>query len=424
MNTFGDLLFTHKYSSGPSLRETDKMVTKMGANFKFIHCADLHLGSRFPGISAKDPVLGKRLTESVFRSFEKIVDTAISENVDLMVISGDIFDEENETPSTRYRFAKELERLRIPCMISLGNHDHKRSWEESIPFPENAYVFPSEPTRKIIEIDGEKIELLGRSFPSRHTSENLAASLKGSVNMFTVAVVHCDLDSVSDDDYAPCKLSDLLGKNVDYWALGHIHKRSEVYSSPHIIYPGNIQGRNSKESGEKGAYLVTVSNNSVAKSRFIPTQDILWQDLVINIEGKDLFAVINEIRNKTKKGSILSLRMTGKGDIDAVLRLDPACFSDQVSAATGCIVSSLALQTFPSMDLVVLAHGNNLAANIIRAADRISVMERPELIDTICRTRASAEIRYVFENMSDEELTSLVTDAEMLILEKLSEGSR
>jgi DNA repair exonuclease len=396
----------------------------MGANLKFIHCADLHLGSRFLGITAKDPALGKRLTESVFRSFERIIDIAISENVDLVVISGDVFDEENETPSTRYRFAKELERLRIPCIISLGNHDHKRSWEESIPFPENVYVFPSEPTRKILEIDGEKIELLGRSFPSRHTSENLAASLKGSVDMFTVAVVHCDLDSVSDNDYAPCKLSDLLGKNVDYWALGHIHKRSEVYSSPHVVYPGNIQGRNPKESGEKGAYLVTVSNNSVSKLRFMPTQNILWQDLVVDIEGKDLFAVIDEIRNKTKKGSILSLSMVGKGEIDAILRLDPAGFSDRVSTAAGCMVSSLELHTLPPMDLDALTEGNDLAANIVRTANRISTMERTELINTICRTRTSAEIRYVFENMSDEELRSLVTDAEMLVLEKLSEGSR
>jgi len=400
------------------------MVTKMGTNFKFIHCADLHLGSRFPGISAKDPALGKRLTESVFRSFEKIIDTAISEKVDLVVISGDVFDEENETPSTRYRFAKELERLKIPCVISLGNHDHKRSWEESIPFPENVYVFPSEPARKIIEINGEKIELLGRSFPSRHTSENLAASLKGSVDMFTIAVVHCDLDSISENSYAPCKLSDLLGKNVDYWALGHIHKRSEVYSSPHVIYPGNIQGRNSKESGEKGAYLVTVSNNSISKLRFVPTQDILWQDLVISIEGKDLFSVVDEIKNKTKKGSILSLEMTGKGELDAVLRLDPAGFSDRISTITECIVSSLDLHTLPSKDLDVLAQGNDLAANIIRTADRISMMDRTELIDTVCQTRTSAEIRYVFESMSDEELRSLVTDAEMLILEKLSEESR
>jgi len=396
----------------------------MGTNFRFIHCADLHLGSRFSGISAKDPALGKRLTESVFRSFERIVDTAISENVDLMVISGDVFDEENETPSTRYRFAKELERLKIPCMISLGNHDHKRSWEKSIPFPENVYVFPSEPTRRMLDVNGEKVELLGRSFPSRHTSENLAASLKGSVEMFTIAVVHCDLDSVSDEGYAPCKLSDLLGKNVDYWALGHIHKRSELYSSPHVIYPGNIQGRNPKESGEKGAYLVTVSNNSVSKLRFIPTQDILWQDLVIDIGGKDLFTVIDEIRNKAKKGSVLSLSMIGKGEIDAVLRLDPAGFSDRISAATGCMVSSIDLRTLPPMDLYALAEGNHLAANIIGTAKRISMMERTELIDTICRTKASAEIRYVFENMSDNELISLVTNAEMLILEKLSEGSR
>ena len=396
----------------------------MRTDLKFIHCSDLHLGSRFSGISAKRPELGRKLTESIFTSFKRIIDIAISEDVDFIVISGDVFDEENESPSTRYRFAKEMERLRIPCMISLGNHDYKRSWEESIPFPDNVFVFPPKPTRKILDIREKKIEVLGRSFSSAHTSENLAASLKGSFDMFSIAVVHCGLDSAYDDDYAPCKLSDLLGKNIDYWALGHIHKRSEVYSTPHIVYPGNIQGRNPKESGEKGAYVVTVSNNFVSDLRFVPTQDIVWDDLEINISGKDLFSVIREIKSKAKKDSILTLNMTGKGEMDAVLRLDPVGFSDQVSASTGCLVSSLILNTSPPIDLEVIAGGNDLAASIVKKANIISEMEKSELIDAMCNTRTSADIRYVFEYLTEKELQSLVKDAEMLLLEKLMEGSK
>ena len=47
-------------------------------------------------------------------------------------------------------------------------------------------------------------------------------------------------------------VKDLYEKQFDYWALGHIHKRTILSEDPPIIYPGNIQGRNKKEIGVKG----------------------------------------------------------------------------------------------------------------------------------------------------------------------------
>ena len=75
----------------------------MGAHFRFVHCADLHLGSRFKGVSVRDPAMGERMTESVFESFGRIVDLARSEKADFMVIAGDAFDESTITPATRHR---------------------------------------------------------------------------------------------------------------------------------------------------------------------------------------------------------------------------------------------------------------------------------------------------------------------------------
>ena len=395
----------------------------MGADLKFIHCSDLHLGRRFTGVSDSDPALGKRLRESTFISFKRIVDLAISEKADLMVISGDIFDEENETPSTRHRFASELERLKMPCFISLGNHDFKRSWEQSIPYPPNVHVFSGTPESVRISINGNTVEIVGRSFSSKHTTENLAASLKGSPDLFTIAVVHCSADQGSDDDrYAPCKHTDLLGKNVDYWALGHIHKRSVLYENPHIVYSGNIQGTSSKESGEKGAYVVNVRNGSVSNLKFIPTQDILWQDISADITGKTLDRLLKEIVSESKKGSILSLRIKGRGDeLDRSLRLHTKEFTEQLSALSDCVVSSIDIGTRPEIEVSKLEK-NDLIYRIAEVSEVLSKLPREELIHKICSAKTSSDIRSVFEKMSDEELHSMITDAEMMIIEKLSEG--
>lgn len=84
------------------------------------------------------------MTESVFRSFSRIVDLAISEKVDFVVIAGDAFDEFTITPATRHRFASELARMEVPCFIARGNHDPQVAWAASIPYPPNVHEFGTE----------------------------------------------------------------------------------------------------------------------------------------------------------------------------------------------------------------------------------------------------------------------------------------
>ncbi|MBO6083584.1 MAG: DNA repair exonuclease, partial [Candidatus Methanomethylophilaceae archaeon] len=166
----------------------------MSAPIRFIHCADLHLGSRFVGISTDDAELGKRMRFSTFNALDEIVNKAMHEAVDFIVFSGDIFDESNETPYTRQKFADAVARAGIPCYIAYGNHDYKRRWEDSIPLPPNAYVFGSEPEKmfyppKAME---PQIELIGISYHKRTVYEDLTRNFKGSSDKFTIGVVHCD----------------------------------------------------------------------------------------------------------------------------------------------------------------------------------------------------------------------------------------
>jgi DNA repair exonuclease SbcCD nuclease subunit len=242
--------------------------------------------------------------------------------------------------------------------------------------------------------------------------------------MFTIAIVHCDLDPTADSPYAPCSLSEIVNNNVDYWALGHIHERIVAHERPHVVYPGNIQGRNPKESGDKGAYVITVSNGTVSELRFVPTHDILWTDVEADISGKDLNALIRSIKNASKPGSIISLKITGRGELDAVLRLHPEETSTQVASATGCIISSMELFTGPAVDMNAISKNNGFISKTVEASKNIESLSRDDIISVICSTRPSADIRNIFEGMSDEELRLIVHDAEMFLIEKLTEASR
>ena len=73
------------------------------------------------------------------------------------------------------------------------------------------------------------------------------------------------------------------GHNIDYWALGHKHNAQIISKDPYIVYPGNTQGRNSRETGEKGAFIVTVSGRKVLRTEFFETSQIVWKDVNVQI---------------------------------------------------------------------------------------------------------------------------------------------
>ena len=396
----------------------------MSASFRFIHCADLHLGSSFSGMSSSDAELGERMRDSLFDALGAIVSKAKEEKVDFVLFSGDIFDDSNETPLTRSRFADALAEIKVPCFIAFGNHDYKRRWEKSIPFPKNAFVFP-EKVAKVKFVKNKKLAAIitGASLSEQHTSEDITASVKGSSEAFTIGVFHCNVDAADQDDvYAPCRLSSLLEKDVDYWALGHIHKREILHESPYVVYPGNTQGRNHKESDEKGAYLVTVKDDIVTDLEFFRTGPIIWRDIELDITGKtDISEVISEIGD-TEKGSMLRISITGTGQLDSMARLDPAGLTELIEARTGCKVTRIDILSRPPIDLAARKQTGDFISAVINYGDRLETSSRQELLDMICCTTTARSLMSRFEEFTDDELRDIVRDATYMIVERMTEA--
>ena len=396
----------------------------MSASFKFIHCADLHLGSSFSGLSSNDAQLGDRMRASLFDALDAIVEKAKSEKVDFVIFSGDIFDDGNETPLTRSRFADALKELKIPCFISFGNHDYKRRWENSIPFPKNAFVFPDNVVKvKFVKNKKTAAYISGASFSTQHTSEDLTAGAFSSPDVFTIGIFHCNLDSAKQDDrYAPCQLSSLLSKDVDYWALGHIHKREVVHENPYVVYPGNTQGRNPKESGEKGAYLVTVKEDVVTGMEFFRTGPILWDDIDLDITGKENVDEVLEQLDGVEEGSMLRIRLIGSGNVDSMARLDPEGLTELIESRTECKVTKLDIQSKPQIDLEARKNTGDFVSAVINYGSRLETFSREELLDMICCTTTAKSQRNRFERFDNDELRQIVRDATYMIVERMTEG--
>ena len=191
------------------------------------------------------------------------------------------------------------------------------------------------------------------------------------------------------------------------------------------MYPGNTQGRNPKESGEKGAYIVTVTNGNVTDMEFFRTGDILWMDVTADITGmSDIGEVIKQISKNTGRNSIIRVRFTGHGDLDAMIRLDTDGVKALVESQTGCIVTDVLTDTYPEIDLKAREGADDFTSAVINFGKRLGGMDRDEILDVICSTTTAQGLRQKFDQMSDDELRSIVNDATFYIVEKLSEVNR
>ena len=61
------------------------------------------------------------------------------------------------------------------------------------------------------------------------------------------------------------RLAELTAKGYDYWALGHVHEHAVLQQSPWVVFSGNLQGRHIRETGPRGAVLVTADETGVRR---------------------------------------------------------------------------------------------------------------------------------------------------------------
>lgn len=258
---------------------------------RFLHLADVHLDTPFAG---RSEALREHLREASRAAFRRAVDLALEEDVHALLLAGDLFDGERLSFETEGFLLAELERLShagIPTVYATGNHDPGEAGRRAhgLPWPDGVTVVAGpEPVR--VDVRDRRERLVGRITAAGHEgpreSRDLAASFppaEGSVP--EIALLHAQVvgsrSSEAHDPYAPTEVQTLRAGGYDYWALGHVHVRQRVSSDPLAWYPGNLQGRNPRETGPKGALLVEVGEGGTADVEFRPLARVRWEHLLV-----------------------------------------------------------------------------------------------------------------------------------------------
>lgn len=227
---------------------------------KILHSADLHLGSPLRSVTARDAALGARLADAMDALLPALVDTAIAEEVDAVVLAGDVFDGDVADVALRAGLAANLRRLvraGIPVVMIRGNHDALMDFERYGPLGDGIHLLHREAPS--VRIKGATFHGVG--FHARHADRSLLPFYpRPEAGRINVGLMHTSLDGAAGHDpYAPCALSDLLAHGYDYWALGHIHKRSErIAEGGAVVMPGIPQGRHANEEGIGSVTVATL----------------------------------------------------------------------------------------------------------------------------------------------------------------------
>ena len=258
---------------------------------RFIHCADIHLGSPFTGLQQRDSSIAFKAIEATKTAFLMLIDTAIKYHVDFVLISGDIFDSSHQHIHEKIFLKEQFQRLAqagIYTYLIHGNHDYGGFTEDW----NNDWVkaFKEDVSTEILKTSsGESIAISGFSYDTRWITEPMAMHfpMRNSLVDYHIGMYHGQTRTTSDSSaaYAPFKISDLEKLHYDYWALGHIHRAMDLDSNGRIAYSGTIQGRNFKEVGEKGFYLITLNKNLPINKQFVSCNPIEWVEIEFLVEN-------------------------------------------------------------------------------------------------------------------------------------------
>ena len=247
---------------------------------KIIHFADLHIGSKFERMPDD---IKTELNTKLRNAFAKIIDYAKVNNIATILMAGDIFDK-NSVLMKDKKFFYDLIKANseIDFYYIKGNHDSSSKYNDEI---DNLHTFDG-----IKSYFKGNVRIIGYELTDNNSSLYNVSPF--TTDKYNIMMLHGDIKNQKDNNYIDLKK--LQNKNVNYFALGHIHKREDgKVGDSKYAYPGCVLGRG--------------------------FSDIVFEHIDIQVNGlneAELKKEISALLGSTKHSYITEIRLTGKSDIE------------------------------------------------------------------------------------------------------------
>ncbi|MFP4032629.1 MAG: exonuclease SbcCD subunit D [Desulfococcaceae bacterium] len=314
--------------------------------FTFIHAADLHLDSPMQKLENYEGAPVDALRGATRRALENLVELAKSLPADFVVFAGDIFDRDWKDYNTGLFFVHQMSRLKeagIPVFAIVGNHDAASRMTRRLPYPENVRIL-STAAPETVRLEHLPVAIHGQGYNSPKVTQSLVQSYPSRVEgCFNIGLLHTSADGrPGHNPYAPCSLDDMLRHGYDYWALGHVHDREILHENPHVIFPGNIQGRHVKEGGARGCTVVRVDDAGRAEVEFHALDVFRWARLTVDVSGaadgekavdRAMAAIERAMEENEGRPLAARVELTGPCAAHEALLADPEHWTNELRAA-------------------------------------------------------------------------------------------
>lgn len=428
------------------------------SSVKILVSGDIHIGRVSSRVSADD------IAEVSARgAWDRLVNLAVSESVDVVCLTGDVADESNrfwEALGPLEKGLRTLEDQGITTLAVSGNHDY-----DALP-------------RLADQLESDRFRLLGRrgewerytytrdgasvlhidgwSFARERvrTSPVDSYSIPEDPSTPTLVMVHGDLN-VADSVYAPLPREHMLAKRVAGWLLGHIHAPmvDQPDGRPFILYPGSPQSLDPGETGVHGAVVIEFEHGRCLGVRRVPLSTVRFDRLDVNVSGvEDLTDLTSRVRDEVEafadraaregddrlKHLVLRLTLRGQTPIAGELGSEAERIHEDFEVeASGvrCSIDGVVLRVLPSIDLDALSQAGTppgMLASVLlglrqdRPLDQLSDRVRT-LVERIHGAVVSQRKAPVFSGVAsteplEDEIRELASEqAEALLIKLLQE---
>lgn len=306
--------------------------------YRFVHAADIHLDSPLRSLALRHPDLAELIGNATRRAFVRVIDVCLDEQVDALLIAGDLYDGDQTSMKTARFLAEQLRRLSqagIRVFIIRGNHDALSKITKELVLPDSVKVFGGRAEAIDINRAPGRVPVVvhGLSFAQPHAPESLLGRFRPTVDgAVNIGLLHTSLAGAPGHDlYAPCSVADLQASGFHYWALGHVHKRSAIEGGCAIVMPGIPQGRDINEAGPKSVTLVTIANDRSIHIEERITSVAQFERISVDASGledwRDLVAAVTqaleEERDAVRSEHLVArVRITGATSLAWRIRRD------------------------------------------------------------------------------------------------------
>ena len=242
-----------------------------GEFIRFLHASDFHLERPLYGLSAVPDHLRDLLIDAPFTAATRVFDCALHEQVDFLVLAGDLFDPASSGPRAIAFLLEQFERLKekgIAVYWAGGKVDPPEAWPTAVPLPSNVYVFGAGKVDELTHLrEQTHATIIGVSWSDRHRLQS-AEFRATPTNHFRLAVAYGQYDPNA-----------LVQQNIHYWALGGDHQRKTLFANPQTAhYAGTPQGRCPDEAGPHGCTLVSIDPDGKIRTQLVTTDAVRWHN--------------------------------------------------------------------------------------------------------------------------------------------------